>query len=206
MTARASTGGFSFVEALVVLAITSALLVLLFSVSTGGARAGFRLAGRAGEAADRAVGADALRTLIRSVRLPERGGSPYPFAGDADGFTAAVAPGRPTPCGPAAPSAALRLQLDRSGGRTRVVCAGREGRGAVLVDLGPGPAAFGYALAGRPWSDSFSAELPPERRGAAPPSAPARARLWMRLVSADGRFEIMDAVDAPPPRPRTAGA
>lgn len=189
--------GFSFVEALVVLAVTSVLLILLFSVSTTATRAGFRAAGRAGDMADRTVGVDALRTLIRAVRLPERGRSPHPFEGDAEGFTAAVAPDRPTPCGPGAPNASLEVRLDHTGGRTRLLCAGPGGRASVLLDLGAHPAALSYALAGRPWTDRLSARLPIERAGAQPPPA-ARARLWIRVATAGG-FEVVESPDAPPP-------
>ena len=133
------------------------------------------------------------------MRLPERGRSPYPFEGDAEGFTAAVAPDRPTPCGPAAPSAALAVRLDRAGGRTRLLCAGGGGRPAVLLDLGAQRASLSYALAGRPWTDRLSARLPPERAEGRPAAAP-RARLWIRLAGEDG-FEVVEAPDAPPPPP-----
>lgn len=210
MIGSGSRAGFSFVEALVVLGITSVLLTLIFSVSTGAVRAGFRAGGRAGDTADRTVGVDALRTLIRAVRLPEKGRSAEPFIGDADGFTAAVAPDRPTPCGPGAPLGALTLRLNRTEGRTRLLCGAPGGRAAVLLDLGAQPARLSYALAGRPWTDRLSARPPPERNPASPPAAsspipqPPRARLWIRVSGSDG-FEVVEAPDAPPPG-RTAGA
>lgn len=193
MTAQARAG-FSLVEALVVLAITSVLLILLVSVSTGARRAGFRSAARADALQDRLVGEAALRVLIRAVRLPEAGRSAAPFDGDPDGFTAAVVPGRATPCGVGAPSAALSLRLDRSGGRTRLTCAGADGRAAVLLDMGPSAAAFSYALAGRDWSDRLSAALPPTRAGASAPRP--RPRLWIRLAASPGP-EVVEAVDPP---------
>ena len=195
--------GFSLVEALVVLAITSVLLILLVSVSTGAQHAGFRAAARADSVQDRLVGEAALRILLRAVRLPEPGRSAAPFDGDPDGFTAAVVPGRATPCGAGAPSAALSLRLDRIGGRTRLVCAGADGRAALLLDLGPSPAAFSYALAGRDWSDRLSATLPTTRGGPAPPRL--RPRLWIRLAASSGP-EVIEAVDPPARAPSPASA
>lgn len=189
--------GFSFVEALVVLAVTSVVLILLFSVSTGATRVGFRVAGRADDTVDRTVGADALRALIRAVRLPERGRSPHAFDGDAEGFRAAAAPDRPSPCGPGAPTSTLNLRLDHAGGRTRLVCGG-PGGGVVLLDLGAQTAGFSYALAGRAWTGRLSARLPTEPPGSRPAPAP-RARLWIRLAGSGG-FEVVDSPDAPPPR------
>ncbi len=197
-------GGFSLVEALIVLSITSVLLILLFSVSTGGVRAGFHVAARADVVQERLVGTEALRVLLRAVRLPERGRSTTPFVGDGDGFTAAVTPGRPTPCGSGGPSA-LAMRLDRTGGRTRLICARPDGKATVLLDLGASPATFSYALAGRPWSDRLASVLPPERPGAAPIPAVARPRLWLRLSAADGP-EVLEEADTPPSPPRSAGA
>ncbi len=187
-----------------VLAITSVLLVLLVSVSTGATRAGFRAAARADTAQDRLVGAEALRALLRGVRPPERGRSAAPFHGDPDGLVAAVTSGRPTPCGSGAPASALSLRLEHAGGRTRLVCADRAGRAAVLLDLGAGPAAFAYALAGRAWSDRLDAELPPERAGATTPAP--RPPLLIRLAAQTGP-EVVEAADPPAPAAaaKTAG-
>lgn len=177
------------------------LLILLFSVSTGGARAGFHAAARADSVQERLVGTEALRVLLRAVRLPERGRSATAFLGDADGFMAAVVPMRPTACGPGAPSV-VSIRLDRGGGRTRLVCAHPGGATAVLLDLGAAPAAFSYALAGRPWSDRLESTPPPERPGATPPAALVRPRLWLRLSAATGP-EIVEEADTPPEPPRS---
>ncbi len=199
----AARAGFSLVEALVVLAVTAVLLVLLLQISTGATRAGFRLASRADAAGDRLVGAEALRTLLRGVRLPGRDGPATPFVGDEGGFTAAVTPGRATPCGDEAPGI-VSLRLDGGGGRTRLICVGTGGRTAVLLDLGTGPAAFSYALAGRPWAAELRAEPPPARPGSAAPAP--RPRLWIRLA-ADPHLEWVEAVDAPAAAPSVgAGA
>ena len=193
--------GVSLVEALVVLTIVSVLLVLLFSVGAQGVRAGFRAGGRATAAADAGVGAESLRVLLRGLRLPVRGRDGRPFVGGPDGLTGAVVPLRSTACA-AAPSPALRLELRVSQGRTQLVCPtapgeadGRPEEGeVVLLDLGPGRAAFAYALAGRPWTDRLTAEVPRATQGGPPAPFP---RLWVRLATADGRVEVVEAADLP---------
>lgn len=191
-----SRAGFSLVEALVTLAVTSVLLVLLFSVGAGARNTGFRTAGRAVSASNAQVGAASVRLLLRSVRLPARGRSEAPFVGAADRLTAAVAPGRSTACPGARAGALIQLRLQAAEGRTRLTCAAESGPAAPLLELGPG-AAFSYALAGRPWTDRLEARMPP-----APPTGsrpPPPARLWIRLAGPG--FEVVEAVERPPPRP-----
>ena len=181
-----------------VLAITSVLLLLLFSVAGRGVSTGFRLADRSLGAADRQVGTEALRVLLRGVRLPDGPGQPTLFVGEPDALTAAMIPLRETACTGAAPAAVVRLRIDARAGRSRLVCQGPGGRMAVLVDLGPGPAAFSYALAGRPWSDRLIAAPPPPSLQNSGGRARPSARLWVRLAGADGAFEVVEAVDPAP--------
>ncbi len=196
--------GFSLVEALVTLAVTSLLLTLLFSVGAGARGAGFRTSRRSLEAADTQVGAASLRLLLRGVRLPERGKSDVPFLGEADRLTAAVSPARATACPGVRAGASMQLRLERSGGRTRLVCAGEGGPATPLLDLGAGPAAFAYALAGRPWTDRLEARAPPApSTGTRSPAAPP-PRLWIRLAGPG--LEVIEAVERPPPRPTPPGA
>ncbi len=200
----ASRRGFSLVETLVVLAITAVLLVLVFSVAGRMAQGGFRLAGRSLDAADRRVGTEALRTLVRGVRLPGRRPDAPGFSGGPQGFTAAVVPARATACTGPAPAPEVTVRLSGEGGRTRLVCRAAGGGAAVLLDLGPHPAAFSYALAGRAWTDRLTAAPPPPRRaGDPPPPAPSPQRLWIRLAAADGAFELVEALD---PGPAGAGS
>lgn len=207
MTRRPSRrrAGFSLAEALVVLAITSTLLILLFSVATRATGAGFRLADRALVASDRAVGTESLRVLLRGVRLPGQKPSDPPFLGADQTLQAAISPLRSTACTGAAPTPAVRLQLVRTGERTRLVCASPDSAQAVvLLDLGPHQAAFFYALAGRGWGSSLTARARPPAQGATPTAAPPPARLWIRLATDDGGFELIEAVDPPPAPPSGA--
>ena len=190
---KAPRAGFSLVEALVVLAISSLLLVLIFGVTTGARDAGFRMARRADAGAAATVGTESLRALLRGVRLPQRGRWPGGFSGGPDALTAYIAPARPTPC-PASPGTPTRLVIETTAGRSRLACQTGDGRAASLLDLGPGAARFSYALAGRPWTDRITAELAPERTDAEPGPPPT---LWIRLAGQGGR-EILEAADAPP--------
>ena len=192
----AQRAGLSVVESLVVLAITSLLLIALFSAASQGVRAGFNLSSRSIDTADRAVGVAGLRELLRGVRLPGADRRDAPFEGEPSRLTAAVIPLRTTPCAGAAPSR-VRLEVTQENGRTRLTCRSPGGEATVLIDLGARPAAFSYALAGRPWTDHLSARpVAATARGAQPP---ASARLWMRLASDDGTFAVIEAVDPGPP-------
>ena len=188
----AARAGFSLVEALVVLAITSVLLVLVFSVTAGARKAGFAIARRADAHSDEAIGAESVRILLRGVRLPQRGRWTADFEGAPDAVTAQFVPMRTLAC-PVAAGALSRLRIESAEGRSRLLCETLNGRSGVLLDLGRGPAKFSFALAGRPWTDRLSARLPPPsvQGPAAPPT------LWIRLTTGEGR-EILEAVDTPP--------
>lgn len=189
---RSGAAGFSLVETLVTLAVSSLLLVLLFSVWSGVQRSGFRLADRAVAASDAQVGADSVRLLLRGVRLPERGRSTTPFIGGPDQLTATATPARSTACPGVRPGSRLQLRIERSAGRARLVCAPEGTAETPLLDLGVGPAAFSYAIAGRPWTARLEARLPPSGPGA---PAPPRPKLWVRLA-ADG-LELIETIENP---------
>ena len=196
-----SRAGFSLVEALVALAVTSLLLVLLFTVGVGARSAGFRTARRAVASADAQVGVRSVRLLLRSLRLPRRGGWDTPLSGDAAQLRATAAPQRSTVCPGVRPGSRLQLRIETAAGRRQLVCQTEGGRVTPVLDLGTGPAGFAYALAGRPWTDRIEARLPPLAPGASRPPSP---RLWVRLAGSG--FELIEAVDAPLLREPTAGA
>ena len=65
--------GFSLIEALVVLVVTGAALMLVFSVGARSTEIAFRLGRRALDLADRQVSTDALRVMIRGLEAPPLG-------------------------------------------------------------------------------------------------------------------------------------
>lgn len=184
-------GGFSLIEALVVLAITAMTLSLLFSMTGRGVESGFRIGRRALDQADRTLAVETLRTLLQSPRIQPLGILPNPermAMGDQRSFSAIMVLTRPTPCGGRGVSERLRITLEGDDARTQVLCA-RGGEAPRLVLDQPGRLEFSYSPDGVNWSS----ELADEADGAdLDEDARIRERrLFVRLADHGGSFEIV---------------
>ena len=209
MTPRATSGrgGFSLLEAIVALAITSLVLTLVFSIGMRATEAGFSVGRRALAVSDTQLDEQTVRAVLRGLSVPPRGGAtPQP---DLDGgpaqLTAAASFSRPTACAGMGPAGPVRLVVSDRDGQGQLSCqAGR--RAASLMGLGRGPAAFSYSRDGRQWSDQIHLAGAVEKLPAGMSRQPAREqRLWVRLATNDRRIEIVEAISSGPAASNAGG-
>jgi hypothetical protein len=198
-TERARTG-FSLLEALIVLIVAGAALMLVFAIGGHAARTGFQLGRGTLAAADAEVSEDELRGLIRGLQLPPSAVDPrafgmQPFLGDAKGFQADVLLDRPGLCAAAGPAGRLSVAIEAEADGDVVTCATPTGRKVVVANLRPRRVRFAYSADGIAWNDLWSTRLAwsSVRRD---PSARA---LYVRLASDDGVIDIIERADSGPP-------
>ena len=192
--------GFSLLEALIVLIVAGAALMLVFAIGGHAARTGFRLGRGALAAADAEVAEDEVRGLIRGLLLPPSAVDPHavgmqPFLGDAKGFQADVLLDRTGLCAAAGPAGRLSVVIEAQGGGDVVTCGASTGPKVVVADLRPRRARFAYSADGIAWSDQWSS-----RPGwSLVRHDPAAQALYVRLASDDGRIDIVERADSGPP-------
>jgi hypothetical protein len=192
--------GFSLLEALIVLIIAGAALMLVFAIGGHAARTGFRLGRGALAAADSELAEDELRSLIRGVLLPPTAVDPQtvglrPFSGDAKAFQADVLLDRSGLCAVAGPAELLRVEIEPQGDGDIVTCAAGAGPKVTVADLRPRRVRFAYSADGRTWSDQWTT-APVWSIGR---HEPAMRALYVRLASDDGRIDIVDRSTSGPP-------
>jgi hypothetical protein len=193
--------GFSLMEALVVLIVAGMALMLVFAIGGRAARTGFQLGRRALAVADGEVAGDEVRGLIRGLALPPATIDPrdvglHPFVGDARGFQAEVVLDRAGLCALAGPAGLVQVTLEAQADGDLVTCRTNTGARTVVADLRPRRARFAYSADGAAWSDQWTSR--PDwtvRRGYA-----AERRLFVRLASDDGRFELIERATSGPPQ------
>jgi hypothetical protein len=188
-------------EALVVLIVAGMALMLVFAIGGRAAQTGFQLGRRALAVADGEVAQDELRGLIRGLVLPPAGVDPHdlampPFVGDARGFAGDVVLDRAGLCAPAGPAGVLLVALEARPDGDLITCGPKTGARTVVADLRPRRARFAYSLDGGSWSDQWTSrpDWTPGRRD------PAERRLFVRLASDDGRFELIERATSGPPQ------
>jgi len=192
--------GFSLLEALIVLIVAGAALMLVFGIGGHAARTGFRLGRGALAAADAEVAEDELRGLIRGLLLPPSTVDPravgmQPFLGDARGFQADVLLDRPGLCAAAGPAGRLSVAIEAGADGDVVTCAGPTSARVIVADLRPRRARFAYSADGIAWSDQWSTQ--PAWSGVR--REPAERALYVRLASDDGRIDIVERAESGPP-------
>lgn len=178
-------GGFSLVEALVVLAVSGMALAIVFSIGTRAGEAGFALGRRALSAADQDLSTGVWRTLIESALLvPARLSEPgraAPIVGTSDRIEAEAIMLRATPCAPRGWRGRLVLTLEETDeGGSALVCTGASGPVTVL-DLGPGEARFTFSEDGQAWASAIDTGALDDRDRLAAPLE--LRRLFIRLDS-----------------------
>lgn len=182
--------GFSLIEALVVLAVAGAALMLIFSVGVRSTEIAFRLGRRALDLADRQVSTDALRVVVRGLVIPpagpqagasNAGGAPREFGGPAVLATA-------TPCARSGPAARVAVSLVGDAGGDMITCRADDGPAAVLADLRPRRARFSYSEDGVRWRESWRAtpDLIDRAR------SPRERGVYVRLATDDGQIEVIE--------------
>ncbi len=205
LTRRSPRAGFSLIEALVVLAIGSMALALIFSIgrsATSNFRCiaisasdnGFRLGRNALTAADNEIAVADARTAIGSLLIrpvavitdPER----EAIMGTATSIEGEAVMRRATACAPRGWQGRLRLSIQPVGGRPALFC--HAGRKSVrLMLLGPG-AVFSYSTDGTLWAPAWTnAPSSPTGVVTAPPLE--SASIYLRLSNPGGP-DIMETV------------
>jgi len=179
--------GFSLIEALVVLAIGSMALALIFSIGRSASDNGFRLGRNALTAADNEIAVADARTAIGSLLIrpvaviddPER----EAVTGSATSLEGEAVMRRATACGPRGWQGRLRLSIEPVGGRPALFC--HAGQKSVrLMLLGPG-AAFSYSTDGVAWSPDWT-NAPQPQSGLVTAPALESATVYLRLSNPGG--------------------
>jgi len=195
MRSRARTG-FSLIEALVVLAIGSMALVLIFSIGRSASENGFRLGRGALAAADNEIAVADARTAIGSllirpvatIRDPER----QAVTGDAASIEGEAVMRRATACAPRGWQGRLRLVIEPVGGRPALVCLVGN-RSVRLMMLSQG-AAFSYSSDGVVWTSTWTNA--PETGSSSTTAPPLEsAFVYVRLANPGGP-DIMETVSS----------
>ncbi len=188
ITARRA--GFSLIEALIVLVVAGAALMLIFSVGIRSTEIAFRLGRRALDVADRQVSSDALRTIVRGLEISPTGSTPRGDAvvtGDARTLSGPTVLSAATPCAGAGPArVTVRLEHDAAG--DILTCQAGAGPARRLADLRPRRAAFSYSEDGVSWRSAWRAD-----EGAlTAPTTPRERSVHVRLATDDGWIEIVE--------------
>lgn len=184
---RWARAGFSLIEALVVLAIGSMALALIFSIGRSASDNGFRLGRNALTAADNEIAVADARTAIGSLLIrpvavitdPER----EAIMGTATSIEGEAVMRRATACAPRGWQGRLRLSIEPVGGRPALFC--HAGRKSVrLMLLGPG-AAFSYSTEGTLWAPTWT-NAPSPATGAVTVPTLESALVYLRLSNPGG--------------------
>ncbi|TCS10469.1 type II secretion system protein [Caulobacter sp. BK020] len=201
--------GFSLIEALVVLAVAGAALMLIFSVGVRSTEIAFRLGRRALDLADRQVSTDALRGVVRGLVIPPTGSGARTGATDATGtprrFGGPAVLATATPCAGSGPAAWVEVSLVGEADGDVITCRADDGPAVVLADLRPRRARFSYSEDGERWRDSWRATPRLMDRAL----APREQGVYVRLATDDGRVEVIERATSgrpgpPPAAPRDA--
>lgn len=194
---RTRRGGFSLIEALVVLAIGGMALALIFSIGTKAGDTGFTLGRRAMNAADADISISDVRTIVQSTALRPPAmavtGVDEPTVGEPDRLIAPVVMKRATACAPQGWAGILTLRLveGRDGGQTLTCSAGD--RTVDLMTFPRGRAGFTFSSDGRAWTPRYSSDP----TAFEDPTQLRYLRLYVRL-NAPGQIDIIDGVTSGP--------
>lgn len=194
---RAPRAGFSLIEATVVLAVAGMALMLIFATATRASQQGFRLGRLALDIADAEIAEESLRDLVEGLEI-----EPWPpappiegrarFEGSATALQGPAVLARGGVCAPAGPVAVLRVEIQRTAAGDRVVCRA-GGRTALLMET-KARAVFAYSEDGRRWTSAWT-----DRSPIGPVAAPAERqrsrRLMVRLMTLDGRLDVVASTE-----------
>jgi prepilin-type N-terminal cleavage/methylation domain-containing protein len=194
--------GFTLIETLVVLGITSLIAGLLFTIGARGGQTVLRLGQRALDTADSQLARDSYRTVVESLVVPAlvtqvqaEGGvdmeaEDQSLRGEADQLSAQWLGARTTACGAAGDAGRMVLTLTTRAGHTVLSCQFEDVDPVTLVDLGPREVHFQYSEDGTSWTDAWTVEPGVPVENSLTPTAEQR-RVYVRLASADGQSDLV---------------
>jgi len=202
--------GFSLIEALVVLAVAGAALMLIFSVGLRATDIAFRLGRRALDVTDRQVAADSLRAMISGLTVPALGGGAGndapPVVGEPRRLVGGAVLAAATPCAGAGTVGRLTVRIAGDAQGDVVTCQADGGRETVLLDVRPRRAALAYSEDGVRWRDRWRAD-PSSPFDTLDRRAPAAARaVYVMLTTDDGRVTLIERARSGRPGPDLARA
>lgn len=187
MPSRRRTG-FSLIEALVVLAISSVALVVIFSIGRSATDSGFRLGRAALAAADSEVALMDARTVMSSLLLVPAAAVRDPAKETIEGTSRMVEAEavmmRSTICAPRGWRGRVRLSIEGARGDLRLMCQAGEDRPVRLMKLRDRSALF-YSTDGVAWQDSWTNASTPDQVNSAPPALESE-RLYLSVLDPDG--------------------
>jgi hypothetical protein len=199
---RRAKGGFTLIEAILVLAITSLTIGIIFTIGARGGSTVLRLGSRALDVADTQLARDTFRSVVDSLIVPslttraqsegglEADAELTSLTGDAAQLSAQWLAKRTTACGPAGQAGRLTLALTSSAGHTVLSCQLEDGEPVTLLDLGVRQARFEYSEDGTNWVEAWTVEAGQPVMDAAEPNAELR-RVYVRLVTDDGLADLI---------------
>jgi prepilin-type N-terminal cleavage/methylation domain-containing protein len=197
-----SKAGFTLIETLVVLGVTSLIAGLLFTIGVRGGQTVLRLGGRALDTADAQLARDTYRSVVESLIVPSLttlvqadGGvdmtdEDTSLTGDGQTLSAQWLGARSTACGAAGDTGRMSLTLITASGRTVLTCQLEDADPVTLLDLGPREAHFEYSEDGETWTDSWTVEAGTPVENSLDPGAEQR-RVYVRLATSDGKSELI---------------
>jgi hypothetical protein len=199
---RRAKGGFTLIEAILVLAITALTIGLIFTIGARGGSTVLRLGSRALDVADTQLARDTFRSVVDSLVVPslttraqseggeEADAENTSLTGDPTQLSAQWLAKRTTACGAAGEAGRLTLALTTSAGHTVLSCQVEDGDPVTLLDLGVHQVRFQYSEDGANWVDEWIVEAGQPVQAAAEPSAELR-RVYVRLASDDGVADLV---------------
>lgn len=194
--------GFTLMEALIALAVTSLTIGVIFSVGARGPMQMFRMGNRALDVADTQVARDTFRTVVGNLVVPPlvtralaEGGldadaTDTSLTGDATTLSAQWLGERVTACGAAGDTGRMTLALTAANGRTVLSCQLEDATPITLIDLGPRAVRFQYSEDGTTWNDAWEVDAGQPVTDSANPTSDLR-RVYVRLGADDGKGELV---------------
>lgn len=194
--------GFTLLEALITLAVTSLTIGVLFSIGARGPMQIFRMGNRALDVADTQVARDTFRAVVGNLVVPplvtralaegglEADATDTSLTGDATTLSAQWLGERNTVCGGAGDTGRMTLTLTTANGRTVLSCQLEDGAPVSLIDLGRREVRFQYSEDGTTWNDAWQVDAGQPVTDSVNPTADQR-RVYVRLGGDDGRGELV---------------
>jgi hypothetical protein len=200
---RTSKAGFTLIEALITLALTSLTVGVLFTIGARGGTTGFRMGARALDVADAQLAGEAFRATVASFLVPplttvaQTGGGTEDdatlttFLGDADHVEGQWLAARASPCAVIGATGHLVLAINRQADKSLLTCQLDDADPIVLVDFKGKAARFQYSEDGVNWVDAWTVEAGQQVADSARPSAEQR-KVYVRAATDDGSADLVE--------------
>ena len=207
MTRRAKPGaskaGFTLIEALITLALTSLTVGVLFTIGARGGTTGFRMGNRALDVADAQLASESFRATVGAFIVPplttvaqtsggiEDDTTLTTFTGDADHVEGQWLAGRASPCAVIGSTGHLVLAINRQADKSLLTCQLDDADPIVLIDFKGKQARFQFSEDGINWVDAWTVQAGQPVTDAATPTAEQR-KVYVRAATDDGVADLVE--------------